>query len=229
MITEMMCTPVQSNGVVLDLEHGVFNPETVYACIQMGVNMNRHVLVRIPPLKSGSGMIARMALDAGASGIILSTVESQSQALEFLDMCLYDGERGQGLVRENDWDRDTDLNYLRGERDGELILIPQIETRKGYDNLDRIMDERFAYYMIGPYDLSASVGCPGEFDNPEFVQIMENIHKKVGYQLAYHLVEKYISIEDIRLFVEKCGFLAISMDTLFIKEGMDRIIIKGLD
>ena len=83
-ITEIFCSS-SFDGVVLDLEHGHFNNETLYSCIQVGTLLNKKVFARFSHLDR---QCIRMCLDAGISGVILSTVETFDQAKEFYDYCI---------------------------------------------------------------------------------------------------------------------------------------------
>ena len=67
------------DGVVLDTEHGSFNNESLYGCIQIITILNKKCFVRVTHLDKS---LVRMCLDAGCSGIIFSTVETEKQAQE---------------------------------------------------------------------------------------------------------------------------------------------------
>ena len=226
-ITEIFCSS-PFDGVVLDLEHGHFNNETLYSCIQVGTLLNKTVLARISHLDK---QVIRMCLDANISGIILSTVETFDQAKEFYDYCIYPfrtrrdsfssdqrgvirnfpfvetgGVRGQGLVRENLW----------GQKDLKLrkpLIIPQIETKTGVDNIHEISKIDFDYYLVGPYDLSASLGKVGDFDSEEFqsciLKLKNHIPNKLGFHIPSNVESKIKDYQDY-------PFLALGMDTTFL-------------
>ena len=100
-ITEILCNSTL-DGVVFDLEHGCFNNETLYTCIQVCLLKNKLCFIRVTWLDK---TVIRMSLDAGVSGVIFSTVQNYFKAKEYYDYCFYPpkGSRGQGLVRENEW------------------------------------------------------------------------------------------------------------------------------
>lgn len=228
-ITEIFCSS-SFDGVVLDLEHGHFNNETLHSCIQVGTLLNKKVFARFSHLDR---QCIRMCLDAGISGVILSTVETFEQAKEFHDYCIYPfknqvekfdqdnrgvirkslvtetgGKRGQGLVRENLWG----MKPLELRRP---IIIPQIETVKGVENIDHISSINFDYYLVGPYDLSASLGSVGDFNSAEFTSSLERLKKTAGNKLGFHIPSDVKSkIQDYKDY----SFLALGMDTTFIIE-----------
>ena len=234
-ITEIFCSS-SFDGVVLDLEHGHFNNETLYSCIQVGTLLNKKVFARFSYLDR---QCIRMCLDAGISGVILSTVETFEQAKEFYDYCIYPfknqvekfdqdnrgvirksivtetgGKRGQGLVRENLWG----MKPLELRRP---IIIPQIETIKGVENIDHRSSIDFDYYLVGPYDLSASLGSVGDFNNSGFKNCLEKLknttRKKIGFHIPSDIKNKFKDYKDY-------PFLALGMDTTFIAEKIEETL-----
>jgi len=210
-ITEILCNS-KFDGVVFDLEHGCFDNEKLYASIQVCSLSNKKSFIRVTDLDKP---VIRMALDAGCSGVIMSTVETFDQAEEFYHYCVYptNGKRGQGLVRENHW----------GKKGFDLrrpILIPQIETSRGVGNIKRLSQLNFDYFLVGPYDLSASLGCLGEFDSSIYKEAIDVLKTAVGEKLGYHIVK---DIENQYEDLKECGFLAFGMDTLFMIDAIDSL------
>jgi len=226
-ITEIFCSS-NYDGIVFDLEHGTFNNETLYSCIQVCDLCKKKSFIRVSHLDK---QVIRMSLDANCSGVILSTVESVEQASEFKDYCIYPfkhrtekfsldqrgvvrrqfiretgGKRGQGLVRENAWGKNN-LSLRKP------ILIPQIETVQGSQKLRDIAGLDFDYYLIGPYDLSASLGAAGDFNNKDFIKEVKHIKNIVGDKIGIHipsnLKEEYTKYKDWK-------FVACGMDTIFL-------------
>ena len=151
-ISEILCN-TGLDGVVLDTEHASFNDETLYSCIQVVTLSGKSCFVRlIEPTKKS----IRLCLDAGATGLIFSTIENVKQCQDVMNHSRFPdagGRRGLGLVRQNLWGKKRLVS-------DSPLLIAQIETVKGVNNIDDISKYVFDYYMIGPYDLSASLGSP---------------------------------------------------------------------
>jgi len=212
MVTDILCATTL-DGIVLDSEHSNFNPETLYACITLCVANRKYCFVRVANIDH----TIRTYLDAGASGIILSTIESQEQAIKLRNICQYPpmGKRGQGLVRENMWGKN---GHLLGKR--KTILIGQIETKEGVSSLASIDQAGvFDSYLIGPYDLSASLGVVGQFDHLTYLEQIQNIEMTIPKdRLGYHIV-KDVKNEYPRY--KEYGVVALSMDTLAILDRMD--------
>ena len=213
-ISEMLCEGL--HGVVIDTEHGCFNNETLYNCIQIITAKQKICLVRITEINK---TLIRMCLDAGATGLIFSTVEDASQASEIKELCTYPkygGKRGLGLVRQNKWGYSTLVNKPP-------IIVAQIETKKGIDNLEEIYAQDLDHYMIGPYDLSASLGVTAEFDHPVFLEAIEKINSIIRKpsKMAVHIpvdVDKHIDK------YEGYGIIAIGMDTTILLDGYRKLI-----
>lgn len=204
LVSEMMCH--NFDGVVLDLEHGCFNNETVYASIQVVKISGKKCFVRLTEV---SNTMIRYCLDAGADGLIFSSIETEEQCSQIIQYSCYfpKGKRGLGLVRQNLW----------GEKDllsSDPVLIAQIETKNAVDNLKQIIKFDFDYYLIGPYDLSLSLGCPGQFDKSEFMCYIDKVANLIPEsKMAVHIpnnVER--EIQKYKNYGLKC----LGMDTVAI-------------
>tara|TARA_B100000886_G_scaffold20126_2_gene12929 strand:+ start:7545 stop:8228 length:684 start_codon:yes stop_codon:yes gene_type:complete len=208
-ISEMLCEGF--DGVVLDTEHGCYNNETLYNCIQVITSHNKKAFVRLTEINK---TLIRMCLDAGASGLIFSTVENATQAQEIKDLCLYpkqSGKRGLGLVRQNKWG-------LKDLIQDPPIMIAQIETKEAVQNMAEIYACGLDFYMIGPYDLSASLGDPANFENSEFIEAVETVKSVVinPNQMAVHIPT------DVNKYIDKYrdyAIIAVGMDTTILLEG----------
>jgi|TARA_B100000242_G_scaffold293096_1_gene270179 2-dehydro-3-deoxyglucarate aldolase len=213
-ISEMLCEGF--DGVVIDTEHGCFNNETLYNCIQIITAKNKTCLVRLTEINK---TLIRMCLDAGASGLIFSTVEDATQAAKIKELCTYPkygGKRGLGLVRQNKWGYSTLVNKPP-------IIIAQIETKRAVHNLEEIYAQGLDHYMIGPYDLSASLGVTAEFDNPKFLEAIKTINKVITdpSKMAVHIPT------DVNKHIDKYAeyaIIAVGMDTTILLEGYKELV-----
>jgi len=204
------------DGTVLDAEHGCFNNETLYTCIQVLKLKKKSAFVR---LKDISKSMIGMCLDAGADGLIFSTVETKEQCDKIIECSLYPpyGKRGLGLVRCNQWSSIVAARQARPQK--ELltlpILIPQIETKAAIDNIENILSDYFQYYLVGPYDLSLSLNIPGEFDNKLFMSYIDKVNSVISKdKMAVHIPN------DVRLQIKKYkdyGLKCLGMDTSILK------------
>jgi len=207
-VSELLCN-TELDGVVIDTEHGFFNNETLFNCIQVIKLSNKKCFVRLTePHKTTT----RACLDAGIDGIIFSTVETTQQAATIHEICKYPrfgGRRGLGLVRENKWGKEELISKPP-------IIIAQIETITGINNLHQICSYNFDFYMIGPYDLSASLGIPANFDTEEYLSSIEKVRSIIPIEkMAVHIPT------DVKNQIKKYnnyGIIAVGMDTTGLLE-----------
>ncbi len=215
-VSEILC--INSEGVVLDTEHGCFNNETLFSCIQVIRQNQKKCLVRLTEVNKEK---IRYCLDAGADGLIFSTIETDDQCRKIIEFSCFSpkGKRGLGLVRQNQWGATGKLLC------DDPILIPQIETKKSIDNLENIKSYNFDYFLIGPYDLSLSLGLPGDFSNKNFhskiCQYNDIIPKE---KRAVHIPN---NIEDSLDKYKDYGLVCLGMDTIAILE-FHRSIMKSV-
>ena len=212
-VTEILCD-TGCDGVVVDTEHGGFNDETVIACIQVATLTGKKCFVRLTEVNKTK---IRYYLDSGASGLIFSTVESLGDAKKIVEYSCFAprGNRGLGLVRQNMWGAKDLLSP-------DPILIPQIETCEGVDNLEEITSLGFNYYLIGPYDLSLSLGIPAEFDNNKFMMYINKINGIISKEkMAVHIPNNiHQEIHKYKGYGLKC----LGMDTIALMEYHKEII-----
>ena len=213
-ISDILCQN-SFDGVVIDTEHGSFNTETLYACIQVVTLSNKKCFVRLTEINKS---LIRLCLDAGSHGLIFSTIESYEDALEVKKHALYPkygGLRGLGLVRENSWG----IKDLVCEPP---TLIAQIETLKGVNNINKIWESFvFDFCMIGPYDLSASLGFPGDFNSKEYTDAIDAVKKIITIEkMAVHIPT---NVNDEKKKYEGYGIMALGMDTTSIIEKYKEI------
>lgn len=206
-ITEIISS--NCDGIVLDTEHGYFNNETLFSCIQVATSLKKKCFVRLTePEKTKT----RACLDAGADGLIFSTVETIEQCQKINDICKFPsqgGQRGLGLVRQNAWGEKSLITK-------KPIIIAQIETVKAVNNISAIKSYNFDFYMIGPYDLSASLGIAGDFDNQLYLQTVKKIFDQISRdKMAVHVPK---DVKNQLKKYENYGIIAIGMDTIALIE-----------
>jgi 2-dehydro-3-deoxyglucarate aldolase len=119
----------------------------------------------------------KSALDAGAGGIIVPMIETAKQLEQIRDACCWppNGNRGVGFSRANLFGK----NFEQYKEEAKTpLLIAQIENKVAIKNLDKIVKiNGLDAIIIGPYDLSASMGITAEFDNEKFKAVMSSIKK----------------------------------------------------
>jgi 2-dehydro-3-deoxyglucarate aldolase len=176
--------------VVVDLEHSTIDICEAGNLIRAIDSLNVPCLVRVT--SNNPDQIKRI-LDAGASGIIVPSINSRASAVEAVSSTQYApyGKRGVGLGRAQEYGPGFKEYFDKKSRD--IVVIVMIEDKVALPEINSILSTPGVDgYLIGPYDLSCSLGIPGEFDNPLFIQTLSDIKQSgelVGCPSGIHLVE----------------------------------------
>ena len=156
----------------VDGEHGAIDSRVLVSVLQ-AVGHDLACIYRVPEL--GAGVIKR-ALDMGAAGIIVPQVETEAEATEAVRLSRYapDGERGMGLARAHRYGFGF-REYVERAND-EIAVVVQAEHARAVENIERIaavpgLDAVF----LGPYDLSASLGHPGDIHHPAVAEAIDHV------------------------------------------------------
>ena len=201
--------------VAVDIEHGSVGVDQLpdlFRAIELGDTLP---MVRIAESKTKD---CKQALDAGAGGIIAPMVESAEQLKMVRNACNWPptGTRGVGFSRANLFGKNFD-SYT--EEAQSPLLIAQIEHINAVNNLPDILQvEGLDAIMIGPYDLSASMGLTAEFENKEFLATMDQIMKlcqQYDVPCGDHVVQPDQKLLEKRI-KEGYKFLAYSIDAVFV-------------
>ena len=162
----------------LDMEHAMYGWETLHWCVQYARAVGIAPLVRVTDLSYA--LIAR-ALDAGPSGIVVPRVETREQVEEAVACTFYSplGRRGAGGEARYLYEPTT-VGDAVSEINAETTLIVQIETVRGLENLDAMLSvEGVSVVCIGPQDLSISLGVPGDWENPTFIDAVMDATQRI--------------------------------------------------
>ena len=153
---------------VYDMEHTGWSIETIRMLIATTGSCSMIPLVRVPATEYH--FIARV-LDMGAMGIMVPMVESAAQAASIVASAKYPplGRRGAAFTVAHDDYSGGDIVEKMRSADKESLLIAQIETAAGVRNVEEIAAVAgIDVLWIGHFDLSNSLGVPGQFDHPQF-------------------------------------------------------------
>lgn len=157
--------------LIIDSEHGDFTDETVSQICQVGRLANFPVLVRTI---SCEPTVVRRTMDLGPCGILLPNVESTGE-LDQVQQAVWMPPRGRRRPggMGNHWMRDFQYQTWRSEFEDHFIVIPQIESQAGVDQAGAIASHPLVTALgLGPYDLSADLGCCWDPENSDFVEAM---------------------------------------------------------
>jgi 2-keto-3-deoxy-L-rhamnonate aldolase RhmA len=159
--------------LLVDLEHGAGGEEALVGQILAGAAHGVPVLVRT---ESAERIRAGHVLDLGVYGVMfprLDTPEEVSDAIRHLSYPPH-GDRGiAGFNRAREFGSD---GRSAQEVNGSILSVVQIETLSALNNVEKIATiPGVDVLFVGPSDLSASLGIPGQFEAPQFLDALTRI------------------------------------------------------
>lgn len=213
--------------LVIDMEHTMIDLTSAQVLIATIQSKGMKALVRV---SQNEEVIIKRVLDAGVDGIVVPMVKNKVDAEKAISFAKYPpiGKRGVGLYRAQNYGLGFD-SYKKWVKE-QLVIIAQIEHIEAVDNIEEIIKtDGIDGVIIGPYDLSGSMGRPGEYHLPEVKGAIENVLdvcKKYNIPSGFHVIES-----DPSTFIQRvkqgCTFVAYSLDFFFLgdkaREGMNKI------
>ncbi len=193
---------------IIDNEHGSYNPETISNMIAAARGADISVIVRIPEITRENIL---KPLDAGAAGLLVPMVNTAAEAKEVIRHAKYPtmGNRGAALRRpHNRYTKVNAADYLKQANENTFIAV-QAETTEAIENIDEIASvDGVDCIFVGPFDLSISLGNPGQINHPDEIEAIEKIaaacikHQKIPGILMFdqELLAKWIK-QDFRFAV----------------------------
>lgn len=167
--------------VILDNEHGPFEAEASRDFARAAENVGLTAIARV---REVSRPAILKLLDVGVQGLIIPDVHTVVQVQEIVDYAKYFplGKRGFCPSRKDGWGFDSMAQQSVPDQmaywNEQVLVIPQCETVVALENIETIVHmEGVDGIFIGPFDLSISMGIPGQFDHPDFVSSLEQVQK----------------------------------------------------
>ena len=161
------------------MEHTGWSIETVRGLIATTRAADAIPMVRVPATEYH--LISR-PLDVGAMGIMVPMVESAEQAQKIVTSAKYPprGRRGAAFgVAHDDYTGGDIIAKMQSAND-EILLIAQIETEHGLENVDAIAAvEGIDVLWIGHFDLTNFMGIPGQFTSDAYLDAVKQSHCRV--------------------------------------------------
>lgn len=224
-VAEIIATsPV--DAVVVDQEHGAIGRREMADLIRVIDGCGKYPLVR---LMSQDVNLARQALDAGCVGLIVPHVESVEDFEDFAVGCTLppEGSRSIGYFRANEYGNNL-RSYLRSAL--RPILIPMIESQQGVSIVKELVTSVGPEaVLIGPYDLSASLGDPGNFSSTGYLKAFQSVLSACqGSQTRAGIHD--VSGEAASVATQIAlgfSFIGCGTDSLFLAKGIRNTIVGG--
>jgi 2-dehydro-3-deoxyglucarate aldolase len=208
--------------LTVDMEHSAITLSEAQSMIQTIELAGSVPLVRVG---NNDANLIKRAMDAGAHGVIVPMVNKAEDAEKAVSAVKYPpvGTRGVGLARAQGYGMDFE-NYKEWV-EKESIVIVQIEHMDAVNHIDEIIStEGVDGFIVGPYDLSGSLGFPGQFENKEVIDALETVKdaaRRNKITSGFHVVPP--SPEQFKEKIDEgYKFLAYSLDTLLLAETCNR-------
>jgi 2-keto-3-deoxy-L-rhamnonate aldolase RhmA len=212
--------------LVVDMEHSAITLDSAQDLIRVIELCGVVPLVRVG--ENDPNLIKRV-MDAGAYGVIVPMVNSKADAEKAVASVQYPpkGFRGVGLARAQKYG--VDFEGYKKWNEQESIVIVQVEHIKAVENLEDILSvEGVDGFIIGPYDLSGSLGVPGQFDHTEVISALsrvKEVSKKMNALSGFHVIPP-----EVEAFQEKVRegykFIAYSLDSLMLSAQSKVILTR---
>lgn len=216
--------------LTIDMEHSAMTIENAQSLIQVIDLSGCAPLVRVGV---NDATIIKRVMDAGAHGVIVPMVNSREDAEKAVKAVKYPpkGTRGVGLARAQGYG--TTFEQYKQWLEDESIVIVQVEHIDAVNNLEDILCvDGVDGFIVGPYDLSGSLGVPGQFNHPEVKKALERVREvssKLNANSGYHVVSSDTESVEQKI-AEGYRFIAHSLDILFLGDSSrgSLKIIRGM-
>ena len=205
--------------LLIDNEHSAYSLETVNDMIRAAKPTGIVPIVRVP--EAEYYLIARR-LDIGAQGVMIPRVETRETVELVVRSVKYPpvGSRGYGVrVIHTDHEKVSIKEAIDHFNEDTLVVI-QIESKRAIDHIDDLMSvEGVDVGLIGPSDLSISLGVPGEPNHPLMIEYIERMVEgciRNGVAAGIHIPD----MDALRRWREKgMRFLAYSNDIGLLRQA----------
>jgi 4-hydroxy-2-oxoheptanedioate aldolase len=217
-----ICAGAGFDWLLIDGEHAPNDLRSVLSQLQSVSSYGTEPVVR--PVV-GETYIIKQLLDIGVRSLLIPMIETRAQAEAMVAAVRYPprGVRGVGsaIARASRWNRIAD--YME-QADDSVCLLLQVESKAGLENLDAILEvDGVDGIFIGPADLSASLGLPGQPDHPEVqTLIFEAIARirKAGKAAGILTSNE----EVVRGYIAQgCNFAAVGVDASLLARGTEAL------
>ncbi len=204
--------------VAIDMEHGpvaVNQLPDIFRALELGGTLPLARVASPLPIN------CRQALDQGAAGVVVPMISSAAQLQAIVNECHWppSGRRGVGFQRANVFGKFFD-SYTQEAQ--ESLVVAQIEHIDAVNDLESILKVKgLDAIMVGPYDLSASLGMTGDFENKKYKDVLSKILEVCAKQkvsCGIHVVQPDAKMLKQRIS-EGYTFIAYGVDTVFLNHS----------
>lgn len=214
--------------IIIDMEHGPASYETMHHHVRAAKLGGISSIIRA---KANDEHSIGSALDSGADGVQVPNVNTVAQAKQAVAAAKFHPKGSRGVcrfVRAANYGTLDKSDYFPSAN--EKLVILQVEGIEGVNNLNEILAiQDIDVIFIGPYDLSQSVGKPGEINAPEVIELMHSIAvqaKAAGVALGTFCD----SLENLKKFKHQgFDYIAYSVDVNIFAQACKDILVSVRD
>lgn len=158
--------------IVFDAEHAPQTQTGILSQIQGLASTRATPIIRVP---KNDPELFRVYLDMGAGGILAPFVKTPEEVEAGAKACRYPPRGTRGFGPDRAWRYGFDDQYF-DEADDQVLYMVLIETVEAVDAIDEILSvDGVDSYLVGPFDLSISLGVPRQFDHPRFITAVNKV------------------------------------------------------
>lgn len=209
--------------IIIDSEHGPINFETaqnmVIACESRNVS---------PVMRVGGIIEADVlkALDIGVHCIQIPNITTKNEIEKLIKMVKYPpiGNRGfSPFIRAGNYSSENSKELVKAANENVLVAV-HIEGKEAVDNIDEILKiNELNIIFIGLFDISKSLGIPGEVDNPKVLKILEEMADKINNAGKYPGTI-VTTIDQMKKFINYgIKYITYSVDCEILSNGYKQI------
>jgi 4-hydroxy-2-oxoheptanedioate aldolase len=170
-----LCAAAGWDFIILDTEHNDYNQETFSAFCLTAKYEEITLLARVP-----DKLYHQLAkpLDLGVEGLVIPRVESRDEVRQIIDAVKYApvGNRGASISAPITLFRSADAVEYLGWANRETLIVIQIESENAVEKADELVSvEGVDAVLIGPFDLSQSMGIPGQTSHLRMVDACKRV------------------------------------------------------
>jgi 4-hydroxy-2-oxoheptanedioate aldolase len=210
--------------ILLDTEHSPSDLENLLTQLQAAAPYPAHPVVRVP----WNDMVTmKRVLDIGAQSLLVPYVSTAEEASKAVSYTRYPPAGVRGVAGTTRATRFGRIKDYAGRAHEEICVLVQVETQAALDNIDAICGiDGIDGVFIGPADLHASMGYPGEIANPKVKPLIDDAIRRIRKRgCAPGILTP--SEADARHWLE-CGalFVAVGADVGILARGAEALAAK---